>query len=140
MHLEEIDLTCDLALQGAEVHDLSRFVERARLARRRHKGCRQGPVRVSNTAVVGCANITRQIDPQLENIHHSQMTVKRHHHTQAVCAVATQLAIRLHAILRRQRAYQLRDLEGRETSVAEGKFLYVKKPTVRACERDEVVA
>ena len=26
------------------------------------------------------------------------MTVKRHHHTQAVCAVATQLAIRLHAI------------------------------------------
>lgn len=69
------------------------------------------------------ADIARQTDPQLARIYHSQMVVKRRHHTQAVCAVATQLTTRLYAILRRGRPYELRDLDGRTISVAEGRII-----------------
>jgi hypothetical protein len=96
-------------------------VEQSATTRSRSPLTKAGPNQLKKLFLA--ADIARQIDPQLAKIYHSQMTVKRHHQTQAVCAVATQLAIRLHAILRRQRAYQLRDLEGREISVAEGRTI-----------------
>jgi transposase len=69
------------------------------------------------------ADIARQTDPQLARIYHTQMAVKRHHHRQAVCAVATHLATRLYTVLREHRPYQLRDPEGRAISVEEGREL-----------------
>jgi len=45
------------------------------------------------------------------------------HHTQAVCACATHLANRIYAILKEQRPYQLRDLDGNPISPQKSRAL-----------------
>lgn len=58
------------------------------------------------------ANVARQWDPQLARIYYNQMVLYGKHHTQATCAVASHLANRIYAVLKENRPYVLRDLDG----------------------------
>jgi transposase len=81
-------------------------------------------------ALVLAADTARRIDPQLAELYWRLMTVKGHHHKQALCAVANRLANRIYSILRSNRPYALRDLDGTEISVAEAKSLVADRYTV----------
>jgi transposase len=70
-----------------------------------------GPNLIKATAFLN-AEVARLWDPQIAAIYHKQMVVHGKHHTQAVCACATHLLDRIYAILRQDRPYQLRDVDG----------------------------
>ena len=76
------------------------------------------------------ADVGRQWDPQLAKIYYEQMVHKGNCHTQAVCAVATHLPARIHVILKEDRAYELRDLEGNPISKKDAKALIQRELTV----------
>lgn len=67
------------------------------------------------------AQVARQWDPQLAAIYYDQMVSKGKHHTQAVCACATHLLDRILAVLREDKAYELRDVDGTPVSAARGR-------------------
>jgi transposase len=62
------------------------------------------------------AEVARQWDAQIAFIYHKQMVEYGNHHTKAVCACASHLASRIYALLKQQRPYQLRDLQGNPIS------------------------
>ena len=62
------------------------------------------------------ANVARLWDPQLALIYYNQMTVYGKHHSQALCAVASHLANRIYAVLKRNQPYVLRNLDGNPIS------------------------
>jgi len=59
------------------------------------------------------AEIARQWDPQIAAIYYDQMVHKGKHHCQSVCHCATHLLDRVRAVLRDNRPYELRDVDGR---------------------------
>ncbi len=63
------------------------------------------------------AETARQWDPQLAALYYDQMVHKGKHHNQAVCAVATHLLDRILVVLRYDRPYELRDVDGQPVSV-----------------------
>ena len=63
------------------------------------------------------AETPRQWDPQLAALYYDQMVHKGKHHNQAVCAVATHLLDRILVVLRHDRPYELRDVDGTPVSV-----------------------
>jgi transposase len=62
------------------------------------------------------AQVARQWDPQIAAIYFKQMMQLGKHHLQAVCACATHLLDRIYAVLREDRPYQLRDVDGTPVS------------------------
>lgn len=70
-----------------------------------------GPDLVKHYAYMN-AEVARQWDPQIAAIYWDQMVNKGNHHTQAVCACATHLLDRVRAVLRDDRPYELRDVDG----------------------------
>lgn len=76
------------------------------------------------------ADIARKIDPDLAEIYWRLMTIRGHHHKQALCAVANRLADRIFSVMRRGKPYVLRDRDGREITVAEAKALVAEQFTV----------
>ena len=76
---------------------------------------KQGPNLIKATLYQN-AQVGRRWDIQLAQIYYDQMVNYGKHHTQAVCAVASHLASRIFALLRDQRPYELRDLQGRPVS------------------------
>jgi transposase len=69
------------------------------------------------------ADVARQYDPGLAALYYRQMVDYGKHHTQAVCACASHLASRIYAILKQQRPYQLRNLEGHPISPSEAQHI-----------------
>lgn len=69
------------------------------------------------------AEVARQWDVQIADIYHRQMVEYGKHHCQAVCACASHLASRIFAILKKQRPYELRDLENKPVSKMESRKL-----------------
>lgn len=69
------------------------------------------------------AEVARQWDVQIAAIYHKQMVEYGKHHSQAVCACASHLASRIYAILKEQRPYELRDLQGKPITAAESRQL-----------------
>lgn len=70
-----------------------------------------GPNLVKATAFQN-AEVARLWDPQIAAIYYKQIMSFGKHHLQAVCACATHLLDRIYAVLRDQRPYQLRDVNG----------------------------
>jgi len=70
-----------------------------------------GPDLIKTTAYRN-AEVARLWDPQIAAIYYRQMMEYGKHHLQAVCACATHLLNRVYAILRDQRSYELRDVDG----------------------------
>jgi transposase len=58
------------------------------------------------------AEIARLWDPQIAAIYYTQMMDFGKHHLQAICACATHLLDRIYAILKENRPYELRDVDG----------------------------
>lgn len=58
------------------------------------------------------AETARQRDPQIAALYYDQMVNKGKHHTQAICTCATHLLDRVLRVLREDRAYILRDVDG----------------------------
>jgi transposase len=59
------------------------------------------------------ADTARKWDPQLAELYRRLMVDRGRHHNQALCAVASHLAGRIWAVIRENRPYQWRDLDGR---------------------------
>lgn len=72
------------------------------------------------------AQVARQWDPQLAAIYHDQMVHKGKHHTQAVCACATHLLDRILVVLRDDKPYELRDVDGTPVSVTRGREIVLQ--------------
>jgi len=71
-----------------------------------------GPNLIKATAFLN-AQVARLWDPQIAAVYYKQMVMHGKHHLQAVCACATHLLDRIYALLREDRPYQLRDVDGR---------------------------
>jgi transposase len=62
------------------------------------------------------AETARQRDPQIAAFYYDQMVHKGKHHLQAICACATHLLDRILVVLREDRPYDLRDVDGTPVS------------------------
>ena len=69
------------------------------------------------------AEVARQWDPQLVALYYDQMVNKGKHHIQAVCACATHLLDRVWVILREDKPYELRDVEGHPVTVEQDRAI-----------------
>jgi transposase len=70
-----------------------------------------GPSLIKATSFLN-AQVARLWDPQIAAVYYKQMVVHGKHHLQAVCACATHLLDRIYAVLREDRPYCLRDVDG----------------------------
>ena len=70
-----------------------------------------GPDLVKATAFLN-AQVARLWDPQIAAVYYNQMMALGKHHLQAVCACATHLLDRVYIVLRENRPYELRDVDG----------------------------
>ncbi len=70
-----------------------------------------GPDPIKATAFLN-AQVARRWDPQIAAVYHNQMTALGKHYLQAICACATHLLDRVYVILRDNRPYELRDVDG----------------------------
>jgi len=85
-----------------------------------------GPDPVKKYAYIN-AEIARQWDPQIAAIYYDQMMHKGNHHCQAVCACATHLLDRVRAVLRDERPYELRDVDGRPVTWEEARAIIAER-------------
>ena len=85
-----------------------------------------GPNLIKRTAYIN-ADVARQWDPQIAAIYHRQMMAYGKHHTQAVCACATHLLDRVYLVLKQDRPYELRDIEGAPISRHQARQLCQEK-------------
>jgi transposase len=73
------------------------------------------------------ADSARQRDPQIAALYYDQMVNKGNHHTQAVCACATHLLDRVRVILTEDRAYELRDVDGRPVTPEQARAIVLER-------------
>lgn len=75
-------------------------------------------------------DVARRYDPQLAKVYYDQMVHKGQHHTQAVCAVATHLIDRVLVVLKQDRPYQLRDVDGTPVTPEQARQIIADQYTV----------
>ena len=101
-------------------------------ARRRGKISKAGP-NLLRWALYLAADVARRHDPDLAALYRRLMLERGHHHQQAICAVASHLVGRIWAVIREDRPYQHRDLDGnpitREEAQALAQELAIDKET-----------
>jgi transposase len=78
------------------------------------------------------ADVARQWDPQIAALYHDQMVHKGKHHNQAVCACATHLLDRVLSVLREEKDYELRDVDGTPVTVHQARAIIAERYTVPA--------
>jgi hypothetical protein len=76
------------------------------------------------------AEIARSFDPQMAAISYDQMMSKGKHHKQAVCACATHLLDRVLAVLREDKAYEVRNVDGTPVTVKQARAIIAERYTV----------
>lgn len=76
------------------------------------------------------AEVARQRDPQIAAIYYDQMVRGGKHHTQAICTCATHLLDRVLVVLRENRKYQLRDVDGSPVSKEQALAIIAERYTV----------
>jgi len=85
-----------------------------------------GPDLVKHYAYMN-AEVARQWDPQIAAVYHDQMLKKGKHHSQAVCHCATHLLDRVRAVLRDDRPYELRDVDGTPVTWKEARAIIAER-------------
>jgi len=95
-----------------------------------------GPDLVKKVAFLN-ADVARRWDPQIAAIYYDQMVRKGKHHTQAVCTCATHLLGRVFRVLRDQRPYELRDVDGHPVTAQEARIIIAERYTVPDAVRQE---
>ena len=89
------------------------------------------------------AEIARRWDPQIAAIYYDQMGNFGKHHKQAICACATHLLDRVLVVLREDKAYELRDVNGTPITREPGAGDYrrtLHRPRGRASAHDQTPA
>lgn len=81
-------------------------------------------------ALILAADTARRVDPELAAVYHRLMTLRGHHHKQALCAVANRLVNRIFRVLRTGTPYVLRDIDGRVIDLREGRHIVIERYTV----------
>jgi len=76
------------------------------------------------------ADVARQWDPQIAAIYYDQMVHRGKHHVQAVCTCATHLLDRVFAVLRDNRPYECRDVDGSVVGSTEARRIVLQQYTV----------
>lgn len=76
------------------------------------------------------ADVARRHDPQIAAIYYDQMVHKGKHHNQAVCACATHLLDRVLAVMREDRPYELRDVDGTPVSAEQARAIIAQRYVV----------
>jgi transposase len=76
------------------------------------------------------ADVARRWDPQIAAIYYDQMVHKGKHHTQAVCTCATHLLDRVFAVLRDDRPYECRNVDGTVVDWEEARAIVAERYTV----------
>jgi len=76
------------------------------------------------------AETARLWDPQIALIYYDQIVHHGKHHTQAVCACATHLLDRIWTILKEDRPYELRDVDGTPVTVEQARQIIAERYTV----------
>jgi len=86
------------------------------------------------------ADFARKIDPTLAARYHRLFIEQGKHHNSAICTIAAVLATRIAACWRNGQHYELRDIDGRLITEAEGKEIcatrYKIDPATRASRRN----
>jgi hypothetical protein len=88
-----------------------------------------GPDLIKKFSYVG-ADVVRRYDPQIAVIYHDQIVNKGKHHKQAVCACATHFLDRVYLILKEDRPYELRDVDGTAVTPAQARAIIAQRYTV----------
>lgn len=88
-----------------------------------------GPDLIKKFAYLG-AESARQWDPQIAALYYDQMVVHGKHHNQAVCSCATHLLDRIWTILKEDRPYELRDVDGTPVTFQEAQAIIAERFTV----------
>jgi transposase len=76
------------------------------------------------------AEVARQRDPQIAAVYYEQMVHHGKHHTQAICACAAHLLDRVLVVLKEDRPYELRDVDGTPVSKKRALEIIVERYTV----------
>lgn len=87
-------------------------------------------------ALFQAADRARRVDPQLAARYQRLMCDTGRHHNSALCTIATVLLTRIVACLRNGTAYELRDIDGRPISDAEGRAIVAERHQVPTAVRD----
>ncbi len=90
-----------------------------------------GPDPVKKYAYLN-ADVARQWDPQIAAIYYNQMVHKGNHHIEAVCCCATHLLDRVRAVLRDDKPYELRDVDGHPITWQEARSIVLERYQVPA--------
>ena len=77
------------------------------------------------TAAFMDANVARLYDPQIAAIYYDQMVNRGKHHLQAVCACATHLLDRIYVLLKENRPYELRDVDGKPVTKRQARAICI---------------
>lgn len=88
-----------------------------------------GPDLVKKYAYLN-ADVARRFDPQIAAHYYDQMVHKGKHHNQAVCSSAKHLLDRVFTVLRENRPYELRDVDGRPVTPREASAIIAERYTV----------
>lgn len=88
-----------------------------------------GPDLIKRTAFLN-ANVARLYDPQIAAVYYDQMVNKGKHHLQALCACATHLLTRVFVVLRDNRPFELRDVDGAPLSKQQARSICKQRYTV----------
>jgi transposase len=81
------------------------------------------------------ADVARHYDPQIAAIYYDQMVHKGKHHQQALCTCATHLLDRVLAVLREDKPYELRDVDGAPVTAEQARQIVLERYTVPAAVR-----
>ena len=93
-----------------------------------------GPALIKKFAYLH-AQIARRWDAHMAAIDSDQLVNKGKQHTQAVCACATHLLDRVLVVLREDKAYELRDVDGTKVSVEQAQAILAQRYTVPQAAR-----
>jgi transposase len=88
-----------------------------------------GPDPVKKFGYLG-ADVARRFDPQIAAIYYDQMVNKGKHHNQAVCACATHLLDRVYVVLKQDRPYELRNVDGTPVTPEQARIIIAERYTV----------
>jgi len=89
----------------------------------------EGPSRFRRDLFLA-TDVARQWDPQLAKIYYEEMVNKGHCHTQAICATIPNLLNRILCVLKENRTYQLRNIEGNPISATQARQIIKEQFTV----------
>lgn len=85
-----------------------------------------GPEPIKVTAVLD-AQVARLWNPQIAQVYYTQMVTYGKHFLQAMCTCATHLLDRVYTVLRQQRPYQLRDVDGTPVSATQAHTICLER-------------